>query len=298
MNKLIKQAFTLIELLVVIAIIGVLSGLIVVSMSGVTQKATIAKAQVFSNSLRNSLLLNIVSELKFDGSGLNDGDNATTAYTQDSWSVGNSCSVNGTPKVKTGSNCINGSCLSFNGSIDYLDCGSSRFHFDNNFSISVWINPGAIRAGEYIVAKGWTDEWDLSLNNNGTVMFTLVNSITPSVYTNLITNTVFSINKWYYVVATFDGTNIKLYVNGVLDKSNPWNYIVRDSGQTCKIGVTNPSYTTWYQGLIDEVRIYNATVPVSQIKENYYLGLNSLLSNGNISKEEYQQRLANLLANK
>ena len=52
MNKFIKQAFTLIELLVVIAIIGILSGLIVVSMSGVTQKATIAKAQVFSNSLR------------------------------------------------------------------------------------------------------------------------------------------------------------------------------------------------------------------------------------------------------
>jgi prepilin-type N-terminal cleavage/methylation domain-containing protein len=62
MNKLLRQAFTLIELLVVIAIIGILSGLIVVSMSGVTQKANIAKAQVFSNSLRNSLMLIIVGE--------------------------------------------------------------------------------------------------------------------------------------------------------------------------------------------------------------------------------------------
>jgi prepilin-type N-terminal cleavage/methylation domain-containing protein len=54
MNELIKKAFTLIELLVVIAIIGILSGLIVVSMGGVTQKANIAKAQVFSNSLKNA----------------------------------------------------------------------------------------------------------------------------------------------------------------------------------------------------------------------------------------------------
>jgi prepilin-type N-terminal cleavage/methylation domain-containing protein len=77
MHKLLKQAFTLIELLVVIAIIGILSGLIVVSMSGVTQKATIAKAQVFSNSLRNSLMLNLISEWKLDGNA------------NDSWSGGN-----------------------------------------------------------------------------------------------------------------------------------------------------------------------------------------------------------------
>ena len=49
MHKIKQLAFTLIELLVVIAVIGILSGLIVVSMSGVTNKATIAKAQVFSN---------------------------------------------------------------------------------------------------------------------------------------------------------------------------------------------------------------------------------------------------------
>ncbi|MDD5569203.1 MAG: prepilin-type N-terminal cleavage/methylation domain-containing protein [Candidatus Pacebacteria bacterium] len=41
------KAFTLIELLVVIAIIGILSGLIIVGMSGATQKATIAKRRLF-----------------------------------------------------------------------------------------------------------------------------------------------------------------------------------------------------------------------------------------------------------
>ena len=66
MSKLIKQAFTLIELLVVIAIIGILSGLIVVAMGGVTQKATIAKSQIFSNSLRNSLMLDILAQYTFD----------------------------------------------------------------------------------------------------------------------------------------------------------------------------------------------------------------------------------------
>jgi len=66
MHKIFRQAFTLIELLVVIAIIGILSGLIIVSMNGITNSATVAKAQVFSNSLRNALMMNLVSEWKFD----------------------------------------------------------------------------------------------------------------------------------------------------------------------------------------------------------------------------------------
>jgi len=89
MNKLIKRSFALIELLVVIATIGILSGLIVVSMSGVTNKATIAKGQIFSNSLRNSLMANLVSEWKFD-----QVNNPSTDQTPDSWSGGN----NGTLK--------------------------------------------------------------------------------------------------------------------------------------------------------------------------------------------------------
>jgi prepilin-type N-terminal cleavage/methylation domain-containing protein len=81
MNKLFFKAFTLIELLVVIAIIGILSGLIVVTMSGVTAKATIAKGQVFSNSLRNALMLNLAAEYRLDGNA-NDswGSNNGTWY--------------------------------------------------------------------------------------------------------------------------------------------------------------------------------------------------------------------------
>lgn len=49
---------------------------------------------------------------------------------------------------------------------------------------------------------------------------------------------------------------------------------------------------------MDDVRIYNVAMSTSQIKEQYYSGLNSLLASGNINKEEYKQRLVNLLASK
>ena len=47
-------------------------------------------------------------------------------------------------------------------------------------------------------------------------------------------------------------------------------------------------------GMIDEVRIYNIPLPSSQIKQDYIAGLNSMLANGNMSKEEYNERIENL----
>ncbi|MFA5432132.1 MAG: fibrinogen-like YCDxxxxGGGW domain-containing protein [Candidatus Paceibacterota bacterium] len=57
MNKLIKQAFTLIELLVVIAIIGILSGLIVISMNASVNSANDAKRKANIDSIRKALVI-------------------------------------------------------------------------------------------------------------------------------------------------------------------------------------------------------------------------------------------------
>lgn len=57
MNKLIKTAFTLIELLVVIAIIGILSGLIVISMKGSIDSANDAKRKAGIDTIKKALVI-------------------------------------------------------------------------------------------------------------------------------------------------------------------------------------------------------------------------------------------------
>ena len=57
MNKLIKKAFTLIELLVVIAIIGILSGLIVISMNASVNSANDAKRKANIDAIRKALVI-------------------------------------------------------------------------------------------------------------------------------------------------------------------------------------------------------------------------------------------------
>jgi len=126
MEKIIKQAFTLIELLVVIAIIGILSGLIIVSMGGITSSATVAKAQVFSNSLRNALMMNLVAEYKLDGNA------------NDNWG-GRNGTLHGTTTVSSG--CPQGTCLSFNGSSDYVNFSDNDavFNFGSKMTAMIWV---------------------------------------------------------------------------------------------------------------------------------------------------------------
>ncbi|MFA5368644.1 MAG: type II secretion system protein [Candidatus Paceibacterota bacterium] len=60
MTKL-NKGFTLIELLVVIAIIGILSGLIIVSMSSATRSANDARVQAGADQMRSAAMLYAIS---------------------------------------------------------------------------------------------------------------------------------------------------------------------------------------------------------------------------------------------
>ncbi|MFA5432586.1 MAG: LamG-like jellyroll fold domain-containing protein [Candidatus Paceibacterota bacterium] len=294
MNKLIKQAFTLIELLVVIAIVGILSGLIVVSMSGVTQKANIAKAQVFSNSLRNSLMINLISEWKFD----NDAS--------DSWGD-NDGTITG---AVSNSDCVYDKCLSFAGAIGApqhvtITSASSYASLDTpSKTVGVWFNPvSGGEAQKSIVGKfhwnGTNSEqgYDIYLNSSSTSVYAAVADATKN-RVGVGQSGIVVPGKWFYVVMTHDNSitvnNLKLYINGVLyDYKSVTGY---SAATFLPLSMGRESYYNYfyYLGKIDEVRYYNAVVSGFKIKEYYYSGLNMLFAEGKITQAEYQQRVREL----
>ncbi|MFA5431383.1 MAG: LamG-like jellyroll fold domain-containing protein [Candidatus Paceibacterota bacterium] len=280
-----RIAFTLIELLVVIAIIGILSGMIVVSMSGVTQKANIAKAQVFSNSLRNSLMTNIVGEWKFEGNA------------NDSWGL-NSGTLYGDATYF--SDCIFGKCLSLDGSGDYISVNATSLY--SSITQTVWVktnnvtllrqyiftnqkNPpdtgyytyqqrqGVMLSDDDVQVQYWKGDGDAFLKKQ-----------------NIVLN-----NVWMNIVWTAGPSGGKLYINGVLADNIatvPFTNIVPNQSLIGRRGDANGE--DYFNGFIDDLRVFNVEISISQIKEDYYLGLNKLFGRGQITKEDYGERLTAL----
>jgi prepilin-type N-terminal cleavage/methylation domain-containing protein len=289
-----RHSFTLIELLVVIAIVGILAGIIIVSMTNATDSATIAKAKVFANSMRDSMANNIVSEWKFDGSGIADGSTATTDYIKDTWGSGGGA-FSSEPLVKSGSNCVYGSCLNFDGVDDYVSiANNSSFDISNKITLSIWIKPnwtGIINSDSYPVYKNasWRI-WD----QYGTRTYSFGLYVDGN-WRNTA-SIILDQSKWSFLSATYDNSIKKLsfYLNGDLKKE-----IVLSGLNTYDIGINTNAiiigrFLGGKQTDIDELRIYNVAISSSQIKQQYFADLQKLYASKGIDKQEYQERLAEL----
>jgi len=282
MNKLFKTAFTLIELLVVIAIIGILSGLIVISMSGVTNKATTAKAQVFSNSLRNSLMLNLIAEYKLD--------EGTGTTINDTWGGGTATMPvsPATPTWKTDSDCVYNDCLSFDGG-DYITYNNPILGA-TEATVCAWANRQTLVNGSAYVSDYVSANKNLILGyeSEGSLSF-YVGNLTVADY---ILFTGFTGGAWHYVCGSFVGSGeLAIYMDGVKKNYKTTTIASIGTTQSTYSSIGRYASTYYFNGLLDEIRFFTKAINSSQIKEQYYSGLNSLLAKGGITRKEYQERM-------
>jgi hypothetical protein len=71
---------------------------------------------------------------------------------------------------------------------------------------------------------------------------------------------------WHHVAAVYDGTTIKLYLDGVLDGSVVSSFAPTDGSASLKIGARGDDANTRLNGLIDEVRIFNRALSEAEIQ--------------------------------
>ena len=114
------------------------------------------------------------------------------------------------------------------------------------------------------------------------------------------------LSEWSFIVFIYDNSitenNPIMYINANKKTSTirttPVGLPTDNSSYDFFIGNNTVNGTRSFDGYIDDVRIYNVLLSLAQIKQQYIAGLDSLLANGNISKEEYNQRLDSLAYDK
>src|SRR5262249_7873765 len=86
------------------------------------------------------------------------------------------------------------------------------------------------------------------------------------------------LNTWSHLAETYDGSSLKLYVNGVLVSSRALTGSITTSGSPLRIG-GNSVWGEYFNGLIDEVRVYNRALSQGEVQADLNTPVGGALDN-------------------
>jgi hypothetical protein len=192
--------------------------------------------------------------------GFNEGFGSTVA---DASGTGNTGTVGGATWT-TGKY---GGALSFSGSSNWVTVPDANSLDLNKFTISAWVKPAAAQSG-------WRTAVLKEIPASGLAYALYVNGVSPSapaVYldngTEVGTGTGPSslpVGAWSYVTGSYDGSTLRLYVDGVLKASKASTGTTKTSSGPLRIG-GNALWGEWFNGALDEIRIYNRALSATEV---------------------------------
>ena len=176
-----------------------------------------------------------------------------------------------------------GQAFSCDGASSYVSIPDSPSldAFTTSITIELWLKSNELTDNsdwEGIVTKG-NSSWRLQATSGANPVYFGADGLSPNgdLYGSRNVND----GQWHHVAAVYDGTNIFLYVDGTLDVSQPaTGTIAQNNSPACiganaqafvlSCGCIEPGY--FFNGLIDEVSIYNRALTVSEIQTIYAAG--------------------------
>ena len=157
----------------------------------------------------------------------------------------------------------------FDGIDDHINLGnqSQSFNGQTPFSISLWVSNISNNAGNYISRfnTGLSEEYAMF---NGSTGISLVRGTATQVANS---NTVLPLNKWTHLSGVYDGTNLKIYINGQKITENPSGISNGNPLTNTLLGAryANGLPAGFINSKIDDVRIYNLALSDSEVLTIY-----------------------------
>ncbi len=168
-----------------------------------------------------------------------------------------------------------GKASSFDGVDDYVKVeDSNSLHFSTSVTLMAWVclPLDATYSDSRVLGKdAWNGGTNLHLvihDNLGHIGFGLgIGDGYTSVFQTSIE--VVPRETWTHVAATYNGSLMRVYINGFLDSSLPWTSGLSSNTNPLTIGSKNPPYLGYFfNGTIDEVRIYDRALSQQEIQND------------------------------
>lgn len=149
------------------------------------------------------------------------------------------------------------------GSGDQVNFGNlSALKLTSPMSVSAWVKMSSCSGPQGIFNSGNYSTIGFGLYLDSFCRFGMGVNNKFSLWNNVIT-----VDQWYFVTAIWDGANTKLYVDAVERDSDPAPSLSYGT-ESVKIGVSAFS-SQIFNGIIDEVRIYNRALSAQEVTSIY-----------------------------
>jgi hypothetical protein len=143
-------------------------------------------------------------------------------------------------------------------------------------SVELWVRPDSLAADAtaHLIGDGGggIESFRLQLRG-GKVVLLLASDGSWQPEPIVLSNRALEVGRWQLVTVTFDGSTARVYLDGVEDVAKPVMFPVLESANTLFVGAlgsqNNGAFTDQFDGAIDEIRIWDRTVPAEVVAAHF-----------------------------
>ena len=191
------------------------------------------------------------------GNSSGDNDSAGTCAsgasgtTNEMWNAGTTGKINGS--------------LDFDDTNDYVSVADhARLDLTNRLSISFWVNTDANEADNVVVSKGAS--YEVGINADGDIYYWEGTNTNDDGSARILTGT------WHHVTITNDETTLTYYVDGEQTATDTVNVTIGADNTTVLYIGHDGVGGNYFDGQIDEVKIFNYVLSATQVKQVFNSG--------------------------
>jgi uncharacterized protein YjdB len=198
----------------------------------------------------------------------NEGSGTTVA---DATGNGNTGAIAGATWTASGKY---GAALTFNGSSSWVTINDvTSLHLTNGMTLEAWVKLTTITGWQAVIIKEMPSDLCYALYA-GSDQNQPDAALNTRADLNVYATAGLTANTWAHLAATYDGANVGVYINGTLVQTVPDTGNLAASTSPLRIG-GDSVWGEYLNGVIDEVRVYNRALSVTEIQTDMNTPINS-----------------------
>ncbi|MFI7617181.1 LamG-like jellyroll fold domain-containing protein [Nonomuraea terrae] len=162
-----------------------------------------------------------------------------------------------------------GKALSFNGTSSWVTVQDAvSLRLTTGMTLSAWVNPASVAGWSPVVSKELSADgvsYTMYAANGGSAPSGWVQT-SPEDFSTVDSFEPLPVNTWSHLALTYDGTALRLFANGQQVAEIDQSGSLYDDGSPLRIGGNAIWEGEFFNGLIDEVRIYNRAQTAAEIQ--------------------------------